>query len=123
LTDYKGTPQGSRYINPQTRRWEFDSNGRALGMADAAHMVLMSLTTTLGSAAWFGGLPAPGGVIGANFEAQRKTEVQNVLKPLVDNGTIEVVSITVDVKSRPVLTTILWKDLISDPNRVIQTDV
>jgi len=123
LTDSVGAPQGSRYINPATRRWEFDSNGRPIGMPNAGHMVLMSLTTVLGSSAWDGGLPAPGGVIGSNFEATRVQEIQNVLKPLVDDGTIEIVSITVNTKSRPVLTTILWKDLISDPKRVIQTDV
>lgn len=114
LTDANGTAQGSRNLDARTKQWTFDSNGRTVGMENAGNLVLMYLSTVLNSSAWAGGLNSPGGVIGSNFAARRQSDIRTALKPLTDNRIIRIDRVTVDVKSRPVLTFIDWHNLLLD---------
>lgn len=112
LPDAFGVTQGSRFINARTRSYEYDEHGRAKGMSNVASLVQMCLLMAKGSSAMADlGEVAPSGVIGANFVSRRKSEIKQALKRLVDTKTIAIVSIDVDVKSRPVFTIIRWRDM------------
>lgn len=121
LADAARTTQGSRWINPLTRRWEFGADGRAKGMANVRHLVLMRILTLRDSAAWKGGLEAPGGVIGTNFAAKRADAIRTALADLVTQRLIAIESITVDAKARPVFTRVQWRDLTT--NKLDGTEV
>ena len=114
LPDATGKSQGSRAINSATRRYEFDSNGRAKGQNNTQQLVQLALLTALGSSAMprLGEAPM-GGVIGANFVQRRKTSIQTALADLVNRKLVSIVSIEVDTSRRPILTLVRWRDLTS----------
>jgi hypothetical protein len=112
LPNERGETQGSRYINPRTRRYEYDEHGRAKGMPNVQQLVLMAFMTIRGSSAMPDlGDEAPSGVIGANFVARRKEAVTRAAAHLVDGNLIEIISIDVDPKARPIFTIVRWRDL------------
>lgn len=112
LTDVNGAQQGSRYIHPQSRRYVFDPNGRAVGAPNVPSLVQLALSTVFGSSSMPSlGDPAPGGVIGSSFDAKRKVAITNALAALVRDKLIVVRSIDVNSKLRPVKVVITWTDL------------
>jgi hypothetical protein len=112
LTDATGAGYGSRYINPATRQYEFDANGRIKGMPDVASMVQLVVQTTLGTSAvsTLGDSP-PGGVIGRNYAQRRTQSLNDALASLVAQKLIAIVSITVDTTVRPITAVVTWRDL------------
>lgn len=112
LADDFGASQGSKYINPRTRSYERDANGRTKGMPNVPHLVQLALLTTRGSSAMTTlGDEAPGGVIGANFVSRRQASIRQSLTRLVDDNMIEIVAIEVYADNRPVFTLVRWRDL------------
>ncbi len=112
LTDAFGAVQGSRFINPRTRQYEFDANGRIKGMPGVANLVEMAFLTVDGSSAVNGlGIAPASGVIGANFIQRRTQQIQDALAQLVKAKLIEVVSVSVDATSRPIQSVVRWRDL------------
>jgi hypothetical protein len=81
-------------------------------MPHTQQLVLLAVLTKLGTSADIDlGLAPTGGVIGNNFVAHRDAAIRSALQRLVDAKTIEIVSIDIDAKSRPVFTLIRWRDL------------
>lgn len=115
LDDGEGSQQGSRYIDPRLRAYVVNSDGRLQGMPNLRHLVLHTLLTELGSSAQVGlGLKPAGGLIGRDLELRRDSDVRNALSDLVKRRLIEVVSVTVDRTSRPVLTLVRFRDLTTN---------
>ncbi len=112
LSDAYGVSQGSRYINSRTRQYEFDANGRVVGMNNTQHLVQLAMLTVAASSAMVTlGELSPSGVIGAAFVQRRRASVESALAPLVRSKLIEILSIDVDTVNRPVFTRIRWRDL------------
>lgn len=112
LNDTSGATQGSRYINPRTRQYEFDANGRFKGQQNTQSLVQLALLTVLASSSVPGlGETLPSGVIGTNFVKSRKSAISDALSDLVKAKLISIVSIDVDTTRRPVFTVIRWTDL------------
>lgn len=121
LPNDKGETQGSRYINPRTRQYEYDSNGRAKGMPNVQQLVELALLTVRGTSAQTDlGVEEPSGVIGANFVERRKTSINQALSRLVTDKMIEVLSVDVDVDRRPIFTLVRWRDLTTSIERESQ---
>jgi len=115
IDDGEGSQQGSRYIDPRSRAYVINDDGRIKGMPNLRHLVLHTLMTELGSSAQPGlGLKPASGVIGRDIEFRRDSDVRNALADLVNRGLIEVVSVTVDRTSRPVLTLVRFRDLTTN---------
>lgn len=108
-----GATKECRYVDPRTRTWVFDANGRACGMTVAQQMVLVAILTERGTAAWPGGLERSHGVIGADFAQQREAGVRRALQHLTDGGVIAIDAVVVDPSARPVLTSVRWRDLLN----------
>jgi hypothetical protein len=111
-----GLPQTGRYINPQTGDYVFTSDGRLMGMDTVPQLVLLALTTTLGSSA----LPALGETFtlireqGPNFGQQLTATVNAALADLVRRKFVKVNSVTTQQSpSNPDAGTVLvkWSDL------------
>lgn len=110
-----GETQGSRYINPRTRRYEYDEHGRARGQHNIQHLVQMAFLTIRGTSAMTDlGDYAPDGVIGQNFVSRRKEGITQALSRLTRDKLIAIVSIDVDTRNRPVFTIVRWRDLTTE---------
>lgn len=112
LTDATGRRHGSRYIDPKTKQYEVDENGRYRGMPNVAHLVQLAFLTPRGSSALPNlGLAPPSGVLSNGFVPERQAAVRDALAPYVASGLIEIVTIDVDTKRRPAVTLVRWRDL------------
>jgi len=119
-----GDQFGARYIDPVTRQYSFQSSGRMKGMSSVAQLVELAFLTTRSSSVLTNfGLEPHRGVIGSNFEATRKQAIEQALSYLTGQGFIEIVSIDVDVKSRPVTALVRWRDLTTSESSVTETRV
>lgn len=112
LTDDFGRRHGARYIDPLTRRYAIDANGRYKGMSNIAQLVELAFLTQAGSSSMPAlGLAPAGGVISNGFVAERKEAIRNALSSLTQSGLVELVSIDVDISRRPTMTLVRWRDL------------
>lgn len=112
LTDDYGRQHGARYIDPATRRYVLDANGRYKGMPAVSQMVELAFLTLRGSSALPNlGMEKPSGVIGSNFVAKREQAVREAFQFLTRAQLAELVSVTVDTSRRPVVSIVRWRDL------------
>jgi hypothetical protein len=111
-----GLPQTGRSINPQTGDYVFTTDGRLMGMDTVPQLVILALTTTLGSSV----LPTLGQAFtlireqGPNFSQQLTATVNAALADLVRRKFVAVKSVTVQQPpSNPDAGTCLvkWTDL------------
>lgn len=92
-----GVSKDTRAVNPVTRQYTYDSQGRPTGQSGVPHLVQMALMTLRNSSAVANfGLAAPPPLITANVAAQLTRDFNLAVKDLVDQRLIQVVSITVD---------------------------
>jgi hypothetical protein len=91
-----GKRLGSRKINPTTRDYALDENGRILGEADVRHLVQMAITTLKDSSAVRSlGLSTTGmSRITGDFERRLLGAVTDAVKHLVTGGLITVLGIS-----------------------------
>ena len=90
--DKTGASFGARRIDPRTRDYVLDSNGRALGIRDVRQMVQFALHTEHNSSAvrGFGHKLRTIDRITANFEKRVLSVLTEALQPLIRAGLIEV---------------------------------
>ena len=97
LRDTKtGKSFGARKIDPQTRDYVLDSNGRILGVDYVRHVVQMSVHTERYSSAVqeMGHMLRAIDRITPNIEQQIFTTLSEAVQPLVEQGLVEVVGFT-----------------------------
>ena len=112
LTDAKGVRFGSRYINPRTRQYEMNANGRYVGMSSVQQLVELAALTLIGTSAMQAlGEDAPSGVIGTNYVARTTEAIERAFARLVREKLIEINSIDIRPESRPVFRLVRWTDL------------
>lgn len=125
LRDTKtGKSLGARKIDPNTKDYVLDSNGRLLGVDYVRHVVQMSIHTERGSAAVqeMGHRLRLIDRITPNIEAQILATLTEAVQPLVDQGLIAVVGFSHFVagndangmKRGAVYGRFLWRDLTTD---------
>lgn len=117
LADSTGTTTGSRFIDPTTRDYVIDSNGRTTGMSNVQQLVYLAVSTDLGSSA----VQALGQQlkqidrITANFERQVTTTLTASVQHIVDQGLMQVVDVIVERVGPSVARARLrWRDLSVD---------
>lgn len=114
--------QGSRRINPATGDYVMNSFGRIEGMSDVQQMVLLAVSTELGSSS----VVALGHElksidrITTNFAKRVETVLRNALAALVNDKQIEIQAIRVErmPQSGRAYVQLLWRDLTSDVEHV-----
>lgn len=112
LPNELGVTQSGRYINPRTRQYEYDANGRAKGMPAVQQLVELAMLTVSGSSAMAPlGEDAPNGVIGTNFVARTTEAIERALARLVSDKLIEITSIEINTANRPIFRVVRWTDL------------
>lgn len=122
LRDTKtGKVLGVRQIDPRTRDYVLDDNGRLLGVNYVRHVVQMSIHTELGSSAVqsMGQRLRKLDRITPNFEKQILAVLTEAVTPLVTQGLVEVVGFTSFVAGNDhnglqrgaVYGRFLWRDL------------
>ncbi len=125
-----GVQSGSRKINEETRQYEFDTFGRVVGGGDTRQMVLLAVSTALGSSAQrnLGHDLASIEDIGEDFDRRIDGAYRAALTSLVARGLIEIISITIDRIETPgtnqekgAFIRLRWRDL-TDPNRLEHTE-
>lgn len=111
-----GQSWGSRKIDPVTKDYVLDDNGRILGMSDGHQLVLLAVSTTKGSSAMrqLGQDIKSIDRITNNFVRRVDTTLRAAVQHLVDKELIEVLDVTVDVVRPGVtLARLRWRDLAS----------
>lgn len=111
-----GQAWGSRKIDPVTKDYVLDDNGRILGMSDVHQLVLLAVSTTKGSSAMRQLGQEIKGIdrITTNFVRRVDTTLRAAVQHLVDKELIEVLGVTVDVVRPGVtLARLRWRDLAS----------
>lgn len=113
LRTSQGTAGQARFLDPRTRDYAFDGEGRLVGQGGVPARVQLALTTTLGSSILQTlGLDAWPDVVTDAIESQVGDAVRRALKKLVDAGEVEIAAIEV---SRPtanrLVTRVSWRDL------------
>ena len=88
-----GETLGARLINPKTKGFVLDSNGRLLGMKSVRQAVLIAIHTVRDSSAvrGLGNRLSSIDRIGSNIERQILNILSEALAPLVQAGLVEVV--------------------------------
>lgn len=106
---------GARQIDPTTRDYVFDSNGRLAGMSATAQQVFLSVVTTVGTSA----IPTLGSGVGRvrmisdNYQTRIQNLVQVALTSLIRAGQIQLTSVEVTRLPQSSVTqiVIIWTDL------------
>ena len=118
-----GASLTGRLIDPVTKDYVYTADGRAQGQATVPQLVLLALSTVLGSSA----IPTLGQTFsqiqekGPNFKAQLTSAVQNALAAVIKAKQVQLLS--VDVQEPPSnpdagIAIVKWKDLTTG---VVQT--
>ena len=102
----------SRYINPVTGDYLFNSNGKIAGLIGMQQAVYLSLVTVLGSSAVIslGQTYSTIQVITQNFNQDIQNSVNLALANLINNGSISLDNVSVTKKSNSVELLISWTD-------------
>lgn len=117
-----GKSLGSRKIDPVSRDYELDANGRIVGEHDVRHLVQMALTTLKGSSAMrVLGLNRTGlARITGDFERRVLGAVADAVSHLVSAGLIELIGVSQyrastagGLREGQVYARITWRDLTS----------
>lgn len=115
LRDAKtGKPQGSRRLNPETRDFDIDTNGRTLGLGNVRALVELALATESGTSA----MQALGQAlrtidrIGTSFQYRVRDTVAAAVKHLTDRNIITIDRTTVeDLGPGKRLIRVFWRDV------------
>lgn len=119
--DNEGNAQGSALLDPATKQHVYTSSGFVVGQNNSAQRVLLALTTELGSSvlgANFGLAPLTG-LVTPDLPKRRTAAIENALDHLIQDGSIELLSVEVDVSKKPILTIVRWRDLSSDSEQTV----
>lgn len=111
---FTGETHGGRYIDPYTKDYVLDENGRTLGMSNTKQLVLLAVSTTKGRSAMrtLGNELLGIDRITSNFLARARNALTFAVQHIVDEGLIEVRGVTAEV-IRPgvAFATLQWRDL------------
>lgn len=115
LRDAKtGARLGSRKIDPTTKDYVLDSNGRILGMNDVQQLVLLATSTTKGTSAMrsLGQEIRKIDRITSNFTQRVRNTLTAAVQHIVDRGLIEVLGVSVQIlRPGTVYVALRWRDL------------
>ncbi len=114
LTKADGSQGDARKINPVTRDYELDANGRVVGIDAVQQQVYLALVTVQTSSAVneLGQLFSSVKLITQNLTAQMTNEVRRALSKLIAAGLVELNNVTVELTIQKVaLVHIEWTDL------------
>lgn len=113
FVDSNNEVQNSRYINPTTKDYELSPNGNIKGMSGIQQLVLLALTTDLGSSSQtnLGNLLSSIKVIGPATKTNATNFVSSALSNLINNNQISLEKVDVQIQSTRILIQILWLDL------------
>lgn len=121
-----GLSTGSRLIDPATRDYVYDENGRAVGMSDVQQLVFLAVSTRKGSAAMreLGQELEKIDRITANTARRVDVTMRDAVQHLVSRGLIAVTGTTVEVVgSSRIQMSLLWRDLTGQVDGDQRTDV
>jgi hypothetical protein len=109
-----GESLGSRQIDPLTKDYVLDDNGRLLGMSDVKQLVLIAVSTTKGSSAMreLGHELRSIDRITANFAARVRNTLLAAVQHIVDRRLIEVLDVVVElVRPGVAKVRLRWRDV------------
>jgi hypothetical protein len=108
-----GLQTSARSIDPQTRRYTYDANGRALGMSGVRQRVLLAMITDVGTSAVGSlghGLKAIR-VIGSDLQPRVRDVVATALAHMTDTGEITLVDVEARRLREGVVSVVVrWRD-------------
>ena len=111
-----------RKIDPVTRQYDFDANGRVVGQTTAQQLVLLALSTTLGSSSMqtLGHTLQSIDVIGPDIQRQVSGILTAALQPYVTAKQIAILSISVVARTAGtsgVIASVRWRDLANNTDQ------
>jgi hypothetical protein len=114
LEDDEGVPQASRFIDPITRRYVFDDNGRLTGMGATQQRVQLAFSTKRRSSVLSTMGESITSIQDITDDLQRRveTEVASTLSRLVNEKALAILSVTITpfaASGRKIL--VRWRDL------------
>lgn len=116
LIDKSGNQANAVYINPTTGRYEFDANGRVIGMNGIQQEVLLALKTVLDSSVvgGFGHSLASVKDFTSDVDKRVDTIIREALQHLVTDKKISIESVVLTKlgTSRGMLR-VTWRDLVT----------
>lgn len=100
-------------VDPSTRDVVVGSDGNEDGMTDAAQRVYFLTRTTLGSRANFpdDGMERPKGLDSSSTQRFVEAAFRKALKPVLDDGTIRIESVTIETDGTVCYAEVKWIDL------------
>jgi hypothetical protein len=115
LIDDFGVPGQTRFIDPTTGDYKFNSNGRLVGGNGIQQLVYLALLTVRGSSAMenLGQSFSNVKTMGTNYITLVKNEVNKALKDLIDQKKISLIDVNVTRLNNTSRIDIKWKDLAS----------
>ena len=118
-----GASTGSRRIDPKTRDFVRDTNGRILGMNDVQQLVEMVVQTVRSSSAMrsLGQRLGDIDVIGDDIERQVRNVLVQALAHLTSRNIVEIVGVSVTrLHPGAIRTELRWRDLTSSQERTTE---
>jgi hypothetical protein len=119
-----GKSLSGRYIDPRTRRYVLDANGRTMGMTAAQQGVHFAVATDLGKSAVreIGNRLKSVKTIGVNYQRQIESVITDALSRLIQSGLVKLESVeSKRVGQSGAYLHIRWRDLSTGELRT--TDV
>ena len=117
LEDTSNAQQGSRFIDPRTKDYVLNADGRFVGQQNTRHLVVHRLSTVLGSSATL----AVGHTLG---QVERMTQIKSIdtriraaLSDIEDQMTIESIDISTarsDIAPGRAFIVVKWRDLATN---------
>jgi hypothetical protein len=114
--EFSGETHGSRSIDPYTRDYVLDDNGRILGMSDTKQLVILAVLTDKGSSAMrqLGHELKSIDRITPNFSRRVDNTLRAAVKHITDRRMIEVIGTEVQVLRPGVaFARLRWRDLVT----------
>jgi hypothetical protein len=121
LKQRDGSPGQARLIDPDTRDYAFDEDGRTIGMSGVRQRVYLALATVRGSSAVASLGQGYTSIqrIGDNTTAQIENEINLALADLIADGSITLLSISIrrdtTITSRLSIV-VQWRDNLTQTN-------
>jgi hypothetical protein len=109
-----GASEGSRFLNPATRDYAIDANGRTLGLGNVRALVEIALSTTSGTSAMqaLGHTLRSIARIDNNFEYRVRDTIAASVAHLTDRSIIQLTATTIEDRGRGRrLIRVFWRDL------------
>jgi hypothetical protein len=122
MTKDDGSQGAARMIDPHTRDYRFDKNGRAVGIDGIPQQVYLALLTVLNSSAVSGLGNAIGSIktITENIKAQISNEVARALSKLTAAKLVKLVDVEVELNTNHApLIHVRWIDLTNNTTNLV----